>query len=400
MSSHKNSSVGLSSSEAARYLGVSLSQLRKLEAQGLLTPYRTKGGHRRFSIEVLSAVQIPQPGKTSTATERYSRQYLVDGWNQAKLSRARVMIVGAGALGCVVGPGLAMAGVGELIVVDMDTVEISNLSRQLLFRDYHLGGSKAAHAAAMLQSMNPDIVVRAIDSRIQDVPRKEFRNLTVLVDSLDNFDTRRWLNGLAIGEKIPLVSGGMFGFWGNLQVVIPEKTPCLECQLLLPAHRLQKACTPIGSRREIVQDEPEEKVPSVSSISFVIGGLMTQECFKIILQMEDSVLKDYLFWDGLSESFTRMPILKNETCVVCSSRYKLNGIPMVGSAEEPLEDFLSRVYLTLGLLRVPSSLEIVVKTQRIDQDSSLLLGDAIQSGDLMYLFSDDLPKAVKIRVSL
>lgn len=333
-------------------------------------------------------------------SERYSRQYLVDGWNQEKLHNAKVMIVGAGALGCVVGPGLAMAGVGEIIFVDMDTVEISNLSRQLLFRDYHIGGAKAAHAALMLQSMNPDIQVRAIDSKVQDVPRKEFNNLTVLIDSLDNFDTRRWLNGLAIGENIPLVSGGMFGFWGNLQVVIPEKTPCLECQLLLPPHRLQKACTPIGTRREAKQEEPEEKVPSVSSVSFVIGGLMTQECFKIILEMEDSVLREYLFWDGVSESFTRMPILKNESCVVCSSQYRLEGIPMVGSAEEPLEDFLARVCLTLGLPSVPASLQAVVKAQRIDEDRNVSLGSIIQDGDLMYLFSDDLPKAVKLRVSL
>ncbi|MHA2370489.1 MAG: HesA/MoeB/ThiF family protein [Candidatus Hodarchaeales archaeon] len=332
--------------------------------------------------------------------ERYSRQYLVDGWNQEKLHNAKVMIVGAGALGCVVGPALAMAGVGELIVVDMDTVEISNLSRQLLFRDYHIGGAKAVHAALMLQSMNPDIQVRAIDSKIQDIPRKEFNNLTVLVDSLDNFDTRRWLNGLAIGENIPLVSGGMFGFWGNLQVVVPEKTPCLECQLLLPPHRLQKACTPIGTRREAKQEEPEEKVPSVSSVSFVIGGLMTQECFKIILGMENSVLREYLFWDGVSESFTRMPILKNENCVVCSSQYRLKGIPMVGSAEEPLEDFLSRVCLTLGLPSVPASLQAVVKAQRIDEDRKASLGSIIHNGDLMYLFSDDLPKAIKLRVSL
>ncbi|MFX0117192.1 MAG: ThiF family adenylyltransferase [Candidatus Hodarchaeota archaeon] len=400
MPSRKNPSVGLSSSEAARYLGISLSQLRKLEKQGTLRPERTKGGHRRYSIDALSMIKLPDSGKTPLVTERYSRQYLVDGWDQEKLRKAKVMIVGAGALGCVVGPGLAMAGVGELIIVDMDTVEISNLSRQLLFRDYHLGGSKAGHAAMMLQSMNPDIQVRAIDSRVQDIPRKEFQNLTVLVDGLDNFDTRRWLNGLAIGEKIPLVSGGMFGFWGNLQVVIPEKTPCLECQLLLPPHRLQKACTPIGTQREAKHEEPEEKVPSVSSISFVIGGLMTQECFKIILEMEKSVLQEYLFWDGLSESFTRMPIYKNDNCVVCSSRYRLSGIPMAGSKAEPLEDFLSRICLTLGLPSVPSSLQAVVRAQRIDQDRTVALGSVVRNGDLIYLVSDDLPKAVKIRVSL
>ena len=98
MASRKKVTRDLTSSEAAKYLGISISFLRKLEEQNILSPYRTKGGHRRFKLKDLDNAQFTHSKKQKDQGERYSRQFLVDGWDQEKLSNAKVMIIGAGAL--------------------------------------------------------------------------------------------------------------------------------------------------------------------------------------------------------------------------------------------------------------------------------------------------------------
>ncbi|MFW9990454.1 MAG: ThiF family adenylyltransferase [Candidatus Odinarchaeota archaeon] len=332
---------------------------------------------------------------------RYDRQMRLPEWNQEKIRSSKVVLIGAGALGCIAGINLAAMGAGEIIVIDFDTVETSNLSRQLLFRDEHIGQEKALVAADGLQHFNPDIKVQGISSRVQEVPLSTFKpqsskQAVVLLDGLDNFETRRWVNSLAVNRGFPLVSGGMYGHFGNLQVILPGKTACLDCQPLLPEKVLQKACTRPGQRRE-PQEEEEEIIPTLASVSSVIGGLMSQETIKIILgddKQYSNVLHDYLFWDGLTQNFVRMPLHKRDDCVTCSAKYKLKGIPFTVASDETAKDLLDRATLQF-MLEQP---ELVHTARTLDLSNKTPLKEMLDSSKLVYVHDPDYPAPIKLKI--
>ena len=120
-------------------------------------------------------------------TVRYDRQILIENWDQEKIRKSKVIIVGLGALGTVAATSLAMAGVGELILIDHDTIEISNLNRQLLFRTQDVGKSKVDIAAQELKRINSDIKITPLNSKIQEVPLSALENVNVILEGLDTF---------------------------------------------------------------------------------------------------------------------------------------------------------------------------------------------------------------------
>jgi len=195
--------------------------------------------------------QQPQPRKRVLPyheMERYARQLLLEEWNQEKLASSTVLVAGIGALGSIVALDLVLTGVGKVIIVDFDTIEMSNLSRQLLFSERDIGKSKAIVAGKRLRAANPDVQVLALDCPIQQVRSSIWDEVDLIIDGLDTFEARRWLNSLCVHRRKTMIHGGMYGWWGNVQRVVPFETPCLECQPLIPAERLQKACTPPGQR--------------------------------------------------------------------------------------------------------------------------------------------------------
>lgn len=326
-------------------------------------------------------------------SERYNRQTLIQGWDQEAIGRSHVIIAGAGALGCAAGVSLAMAGVGRISIVDLDTIEISNLARQLLFREDSIGMPKAEVAAKALREINPEIRVDGLQKRIQEVPTSVFKSSNVILDGLDDFDARRWCNSVSISYSIPLVSGGIFGFLGNLQVIIPGETPCLECQPLLPAHRLQKACTPPGEKRK-EKIEEEEKIPSVSSVALVVGGFMAQEALKIVLGTGE-VLREFLFWDGVTQTFTRMPLSIRENCVVCSPKYRLQGVPFQGDGEETLVELRKRVSFTFATSDSPI---LMAGANQLPIEEDIKVSDILNTDDLVYVIDETLPTPLKLRI--
>ncbi|MHA2297601.1 MAG: HesA/MoeB/ThiF family protein [Candidatus Hodarchaeales archaeon] len=338
--------------------------------------------------------------KQESKINRYDRQMRLKGWDQEKIQESKVVLIGAGALGCIAGINLAAMGIGEMIVIDFDTVETSNLSRQVLFRDEHIGQEKALVAANGLQHINPGIKIQGISRRVQEVPMKIFKprnpeHSVVLLDGLDNFETRRWVNSLAVNLGLPLVSGGMYGYLGNLQVILPGLTACLECQPLLPEKVLQKACTRPGQRR---QPEPEEEIiPTLASVTAVIGGLMSQEAIKIVLSTNrkyDNVLHDYLFWDGLTQNFVKMPLQKRDDCVTCSSKFKLKGIPFTVARNEKVKDLLDRVILQF-MLEKP---ELAHKANALDSSDQNPLGKILGENELVYVHDDSHPTPIKLKI--
>jgi molybdopterin/thiamine biosynthesis adenylyltransferase len=326
--------------------------------------------------------------------DRYDRQILIENWDQTKLQQSTVTIVGLGALGTVVAASLAMAGVGNLILVDFDTIEISNLNRQLFFQPKDVGKPKVKVSAQVLKEINPEIAITEFNLAIEKTPQEVLAKSTVIVEGLDTFQVRRWINSFIVSKKIPLVSGGMYGFLGNIQIVIPNLTPCLECQSLIPEEELQKACTPFGEVRKQVRNQTldEDIIPSVSSVSFVIGGLMAQETLKIILDIPP--LEPFLFWDGKAGVFTPVPLKRREDCFVCSSRYQLAVIPIHSPANQKISDFMLQLQYSFNL---GPDMNLIYETSEI-RVSDEPVGKIFKSGETFRVIDPVLSEPLKFEI--
>lgn len=328
-----------------------------------------------------------------TREGRYHRQQLLDNWDQEKVSEARVFIAGVGALGSVAALNLAMMGVGELILVDYDTVEVSNLSRQLLFREDDVGRNKAEVAREFLLEVNPDVSVKAFPSNITEVPKSEYERCNVIIDGLDTFEARRWLNSLAVDAGKPLIHGGIHGWWGNIQVIVPYVTPCLECHPLTPRRTLEQPCTPEGERRKTERKNKGEVMPAIATVSCIIGGLQSQEAIKIILGLKP--FDSYLFYDGLVGVFTSVKLERNPKCVVCGEEYTTESVEFKINPEENIRELKERMKKALGLSDPVS----VTYAARIISDNEKV-GDVVREGDCIFVYDQTKSKPVKVKVRL
>ena len=154
----------------------------------------------------------------------FARQQLIDGWSQETLDNGCILIIGVGALGCEIAKDFALMGIGKLILVDLDTIETSNLSRQMLFKPGDEGRPKAEVAAERLKEMNPYLKIDYYFEKLQKLPMSVYEEADVVIAALDNFNARLDLNKICLRLKKPMVEGGTVGFEGHVQIVIPEGT--------------------------------------------------------------------------------------------------------------------------------------------------------------------------------
>ncbi|MFO8020256.1 MAG: ThiF family adenylyltransferase [Promethearchaeia archaeon] len=152
----------------------------------------------------------------------FARQQLIDGWDQTVLNQGCIMIVGVGALGCEIAKDFALMGIGKLILVDLDLIETSNLSRQMLFRPGDEGRPKAEVAAERLKEMNPYLEIDSYFKKLQKLPMDVYEEADVVIMALDNYNARLDLNNICLRLEKPCVEGGTVGFEGHVQVIIPE----------------------------------------------------------------------------------------------------------------------------------------------------------------------------------
>ncbi len=280
--------------------------------------------------------------------DRYNRQKIIPDWDQESLSDAHVLVLGVGALGSYLSVNLALAGVGNLHLVDFDTIEISNLNRQMLFTEENLKQNKAEVAAQKLKVLNPDIEIFSYPHAMEKLPSEVVKKITVIACCLDNYEGRRWANSLAIRENIPMVTAGMYAMMGDVQTIIPYKTACFECQTLLTPDKLQQACSPVGEEREI-ELKPPPPLPSVSTTSSIIAGIQSQEVLKLILGI-GTPISNYLTYDTLTNNFIHLPLQRKEVeCPMCGSIYKSEKQTVLARRGELTKDFRYRIALSLGL---------------------------------------------------
>ncbi|MSP05479.1 MAG: molybdopterin-synthase adenylyltransferase MoeB [Acetobacteraceae bacterium] len=260
---------------------------------------------------------------------RYSRHILlqdVGGIGQAKLKAAKVLLVGAGGLGSPLALYLAAAGVGRIGIVDHDTLELSNLQRQVAHTTARIGQSKAISAAEAALAINPEIRIDA------QVTRLTAENVAALIaeydlvcDGTDNFSTRFLIADACVLGRKTLVSAAVLRFEGQLSVFKPhahDEGPCYRC--LYPA------------------PPPPGLVPSCSeagvlgAVTGVMGTLQATEVLKEILGIGDTMSGRLLVWDALATRFRTVRLRKDPKCALCGTTPTILDLSAHGDAADPV----------------------------------------------------------------
>ncbi|OPX77554.1 MAG: putative adenylyltransferase [Methanosaeta sp. PtaB.Bin039] len=230
---------------------------------------------------------------------RYSRQLPLWGIEgQERLSRATVLVAGAGGLGSASSFYLAAAGVGCLRIADSDTVEVSNLNRQILHRQ--VGSLKVESARDTLQALNPELRVEAFPSAIDsDSVSGLVRGADAIVDALDNFETRYLLNSASLRSGVPLMHGAISGFDGQATTLVPGRTPCLRC--LFP------------------RSPPPVRPPALGATCGVIGSIQAGEVLKYLTGKGELLEGRLLLWDGLFGRMDEVTCDRSPVCPDCAT---------------------------------------------------------------------------------
>lgn len=235
---------------------------------------------------------------------RYDRQIRISGFGkngQLKLKKARVTVVGAGGLGCPASLYLVAAGIGTVLVVDQETVELSNLNRQILHWSSDIGRSKTVSMVDKLRQLNPEVTSDSVRMRVTpDNARQLVKGCSAVVDALDNWHTRFLLNKMCVEEKVPFVHAGVFGLYGQITTILPGEGPCLQC--ILP---------------EVPSEE--KKFPVLGVTAGTLGLLEAMETIKLITGLGEPLVGRLLHFDGETMRFQEISLERRATCPVCGS---------------------------------------------------------------------------------
>jgi adenylyltransferase/sulfurtransferase len=245
---------------------------------------------------------------TEEQIERYSRHIIlpeVGGKGQKKIRQAKVFIVGTGGLGSPCAYYLCAAGVGKLGLVDSDTVELSNLQRQILHSTQDVNKSKIDSALKRLQPLNPDVEIAGYKERLTSKNILDIiREYDIVVDGSDNFPTRYLVNDACVMANKPLVHGGVFRFDGQVFTIVPKKGPCYRCLFPEPPPpNVMPSCQEAGI---------------LGVVPGIIGLLQANEVVKFILGKGDLLVGRLLIFNALESRFRTVRIPKDEKCSVCS----------------------------------------------------------------------------------
>ncbi|WP_317202618.1 molybdopterin-synthase adenylyltransferase MoeB [Janthinobacterium sp.] len=241
---------------------------------------------------------------------RYSRHILLDQIGiegQERLLAARALVIGAGGLGSPAAMYLASAGVGQLTLVDDDTVDLTNLQRQIAHTTARVGQPKAASARLTLRAINPEIEIVALEERADAARLLELVGAAdVVLDCSDNFATRHAVNRACVARGVPLVSGAVIRFDGQVSVFDPRgaAAPCYSCLFPQDQRFEDAACSSMGVFAPLVG---------------VVGAMQAAEALKLLMGVGRSLAGRLLMLDGLNMEWSSIGVARDPACPVCAA---------------------------------------------------------------------------------
>lgn len=316
------------------------------------------------------------------------------------LNSSKILIIGAGGLGCEILKDLALTGFKHIDIIDMDTIDVSNLNRQFLFRPTDIGKPKAEVASRFVTERldNNELQITAHCCRIQDKPIEYYRQFDLVVCGLDSVEARRWINATLVSfahelepQIIPLIDGGTEGFRGQSRVIIPSFTSCYECTLdmispkttypvctIANTPRLPEHCIEWASVLEWARVHPNVKfdsddpvhvlwmyetaklrasqfnisgvtrlltlgvvkniIPAIASTNAIIAASCCNEAFKLVTNV-NPILDNYMMYSGDDSIFTyTYRHSKKASCPVCGNNRKFVQAEKWWSLEDLIED--------------------------------------------------------------
>jgi molybdopterin/thiamine biosynthesis adenylyltransferase len=263
--------------------------------------------------------------------ERYSRFRLIPWWDQSKIAACKVMVVGAGALGNEILKNLALLGFRKIILVDMDRIDESNLSRMILFRKGDVGEFKVNVAARIYKEICAEGAVQPLTANVvTECGLGLFAWSDVILAGLDNREARLWINRSAWMVDRPWIDGAIEGINGVARVFLPGRAPCYECTLgAVDWEILQRRMS-----CNLLTNEPvtEGKVPTTPTIASIVAGIEVQEAVKLIHGVPTLDGKGFVF-EGLNHTSYRVEYSENPDCM---SHYTLPEIVKLGNRSDEL----------------------------------------------------------------
>jgi molybdopterin/thiamine biosynthesis adenylyltransferase len=277
--------------------------------------------------------------------DRFSRFRLIGWWDQQKISSARVLVIGAGALGNEILKNLALLGFSNLVVVDLDSVEASNLSRSVLYRAEDVGRRKADVAAAAVRDILPGANVQAITGDVvREIGLGLFAWADLVLAGLDNREARLWINRSCWKMNKPWIDGAIEGINGVARVFVPGRPPCYECTLGETDWAIlnkRMSCNLLA-----LENETEGKVATTPTISSIIAGLEVQEAVKMLHGLPVLAGQAFIF-EGLNHTSYKVEYTENPECM---SHYTFAEVAALQESSQrlTLEQLLERARNDLG----------------------------------------------------
>ncbi|MHA1792411.1 MAG: HesA/MoeB/ThiF family protein [Promethearchaeota archaeon] len=264
----------------------------------------------------------------------FDRQKRLKGWNQEKISKSTVLIVGAGATGNELVKNLVLMGIGKIYLVDFDYIDHSNLNRCVFFKqdDADKKRYKAEIVAKNAKMYGRTEIIPIID-RIEEIDKEIYKEIDVTASCLDNLEARLQVNSYSYYNNIPFVDSGIDGLQGSIFCVIPqvEDSPCLQCGISSKDLEImwQKfSCT--GEEIDSSEGNTVLKMANIITTTSIIGALQAQQIIKIILGLDDylktgkwneyvgpPIIKKELRYDGSKNQFFFHERMKNPSCWIC-----------------------------------------------------------------------------------
>jgi molybdopterin/thiamine biosynthesis adenylyltransferase len=318
---------------------------------------------------------------TADEEDRFSRLRLIPWWDQRKIQATHVLVIGAGALGNEILKNLALLGFLHVVVVDMDHIEASNLSRSVLFREADIGRSKADAIANGYRDLLPEAKIKPLVANVmQDCGLGLFAWADLILGGLDNREARLWINRAAWKVGKPWIDGAIEGINGVARVFLPNHPPCYECTL-------GETDWAILNRRMscnllLHEANPQGRTPTTPTISSIIGGVQVQEAVKVLHGLPTLAGKGYVF-EGLNHTSYVVEYTENPDCMShdsletilplhqCSSEMTLAQLMERGrkdlAAEEVVVEFSRDIIYRLVCPRCSKQEEVFAPVGAIDR---------------------------------